>query len=87
VVITREQAIPALSSVTVALVTSTIRELPSEVRVGPEQGLDHESVVNCDNLITVPKTSLGGRRGRLGPDKLFELRKALMASLGLDQVV
>ncbi len=33
------------------------------VPVGPEHGLASESVVNCDNLFTVPKRELGSRRG------------------------
>jgi hypothetical protein len=52
VVVTSERVIPYLSSVTVAQVTSTVRGLPTEVPLGREHGLDHESVVNCDHLAT-----------------------------------
>jgi mRNA interferase MazF len=73
-----------LANVTVAAVTGTIRELPTEVPVGREHGLSRESVVNCDNLFTIPKPALGRRRGRLDPPSLVRLRDALMIALDLE---
>lgn len=84
VVVTRERVIPYLSSVTVVQVTSTIRGLPTEVPLGREHGLDHQSVVNCDNLATVPKAALARHRGTLGPVELARLRDALRLALELD---
>jgi mRNA interferase MazF len=84
VVITRDTAIPLLANVVVALVTSTIRGLPTEVPLGTEHGLARESVVNCDNLFTIPKRALGRRRGELGDSDLDALRDALTIALGLD---
>jgi mRNA interferase MazF len=84
VVVTHERVIRYLSSVTVAQVTSTIRGLPTEVPLGREHGLDHESVVNCDNLATVPKATLARHRGTLGPVELARLRDALRLALELD---
>lgn len=83
-IVTRESAIPVLSQVVVALVTSTIRDLPTEVPVGREHGLDRDSVVNCDNLFTVPKQALGARRGQLDPAAFRRLREALVIALQLD---
>lgn len=83
-IVTRESAIPVLSQVVVALVTSTIRGLPTEVPIGPEHGLARESVINCDNLFTVPKAALGRRRGQLGPGELRELGSALAIALAID---
>ncbi|HEV8166340.1 MAG TPA: type II toxin-antitoxin system PemK/MazF family toxin [Actinomycetota bacterium] len=84
VVVTRERVIPYLTSVTVVQVTSTIRGLPTEVPLGREHGLDHESVVNCDNLATVPKAALARHRGTLGPVELARLRDALRLAVELD---
>jgi mRNA interferase MazF len=84
VIVTRDRAIPVLANVTVAAVTGTIRELPTEVPLGPEHGLSREGVVNSDNLFTVPKTSLGRRRGELDPASLDRLRKALRIALDVD---
>jgi mRNA-degrading endonuclease toxin of MazEF toxin-antitoxin module len=52
--------------------------------VGAEHGLDHDCIANCDNLFTVPKSSLARRRGRLGPAELSRLDEALKVALGLD---
>ena len=73
-----------LANVTVAAVTGTIRGLPTEVPLGPAHGLARECVVNCDNLFTIPKTSLGRRRGELDPESLDRLRNALRIALDLD---
>ena len=84
VVVTRNRAIPLLRNVCVAAVTSTIRELPTEVPLGSGEGLARECVVNCDNLFTLPKRALGRRRGALGPEQLDELNRALRIALELD---
>jgi len=87
VILTRQTAIPVLSAVTVALITSTIRDLPTEVAVGRAHGLDHECVINCDNIVTVSKDAFRRHRGRLGPEEPFRLRRTVMIALGLDSVV
>lgn len=83
VVITRESALPVLSSVVCALVTSTFHGHVAEIEVGPEDGLDHSYAINCDNLFTLPKQVLVRRRGHLGPAKLAQLDRALTIALGL----
>lgn len=84
VVLTRDRAIPLLANVTVAAITGTIRGLPTEVPVGREHGLARESVINCDNLFTMPKSAFGRRRGALDPETLARLRSALVTALQLD---
>jgi len=84
VIVTREAAIPVLATVTAALVTSRVRGLPTEVALAENQGLPRTSVVNCDNLVTVPKPMLGRRYGTLGPEQIFALDDALRIALGLD---
>jgi mRNA interferase MazF len=71
--------------VTVAAVTGTIRDLPTEVPLGRTQGLARDCVANCDNLFTIPKRALGGRRGQLDPESLTRLRAALMVALDLEE--
>lgn len=84
VVATRDTAIPVLSSLVCVLVTSSFHGHVAEVELGLEEGLDHESAANCDNLFTLPKTVLTRRRGRLDPRKTAELNRALTIALGLD---
>jgi len=83
VVVTRDVAIPVLSAVVCALVTSTFHGHVAEVEVGTDQGLDRDSAVNADNLFTLPKSVLSRRRGHLGEPKLSELDAALGIALGL----
>jgi mRNA interferase MazF len=68
----------------VAAITRTVRGVPTEVGVGTLEGLKGHAVVNCDNLFSIPKSSLGPRRGELGPEPLDNLRLALMIALELD---
>lgn len=84
VVVTRQTAISVRSSVTVVLVTSTIRGHGAEVPLGSDEGLDHDCVANCDEIQTVRKERLTRRRGRLGVDRIREIDAALRLALGLD---
>lgn len=82
VVVTRDSAVPVLTSVVCVLVTTKIRGHVAEVQVGHEEGLQRESVANCDNMFTLPKSILR-RVGSLGPAKQAELNGALAIALGL----
>ena len=84
VIVTRQVAIPFLANLTVASITTRIRGLPTEVELDRSQGLNNDSVVNCDNLFTVPKTLIGHVRGELGPEQMYQLDSALAVALGLD---
>lgn len=57
-VLTRDAAIRVLNSVTCAPITRTIRNIRSEVELGPEHGLPEPCVISCDNVITVPVVAL-----------------------------
>ncbi len=83
-VVTRQVAIPVLSAITAAFVTSTTRGIPSEVPLNSEHGLDHGSVANCDNLITIEKAALRARRGTLAFEDARRLDDALRFALRLD---
>ncbi len=65
-VVSRDEVIPVLNNVVVAPVTSTVRDIPTCIRVGPDEGLDHDSVATFDNLAAVPKSVLTTRLGQLG---------------------
>lgn len=83
VVVTRATAIPLVTGVVCVLVTSTFHHHVAEVALGRDEGLDHDSAANCDNVFTLPKDVLTRRRGRLGPMKAAELDRALAIALGL----
>jgi len=65
-VVSRDEAIPVLNNIVVAPVTSTIRDIPTCIPVGAEQGIDHNSVATFDSLAAVPKSVLTRRLGELG---------------------
>ncbi|MDQ3392228.1 MAG: type II toxin-antitoxin system PemK/MazF family toxin, partial [Actinomycetota bacterium] len=54
VVVTRDTAIPVLPSVVCVLITSSFHGHVAEVAIGREEGLDHDSAANCDNVFTLP---------------------------------
>lgn len=83
-VLTRELVRPHLSRVTVAPITSTMRGLSTEVPVGQANGLDHQSAVSCDNIVTVPVAALGRQIGFLLPAQEPELTQAIQAAFDLE---
>lgn len=84
VVLTREVVRPYLRNVTIAPITSTIRGLSTEVQVGRANGLDHDSVISCDNITTVPVGQLLQQIGYLLPDQEEALTAAIVAAFDLD---
>jgi mRNA interferase MazF len=84
VVLTRDSAIPYLTAVTVAPVTSTIRNIPSQVVLDEEDGMKAPCAVNLHNVITVAKDRLGRRVAQLPSARMNEICAALRFSLGCD---
>jgi mRNA interferase MazF len=81
-VLSRDDVIDLLHTATVAPITSTIHGAPSEVIVGNEEGLKHDSAVNLDHLQTVQQSGLHTFVGRLSDAKLRDVCKALGIALG-----
>lgn len=84
VVLTRDSAIPYLSSVTVAPITSTIRGVPSEVVLNEEDGMKAACAVNLHNAVTISQDRLGKRVGQLSSSRIREICAAVRFSLGCD---
>ncbi len=78
-VVSRNESIPVLNNIVVAPVTSTIRSIPTCLAVGPEEGIDHDSVATFHNLATVPKSLLTTRLGSLGLSGRQQICEALSA--------
>jgi len=83
-ILTRQAAIPVLNALLVAPATRTIRGIPSQVRLGPQDGMPAECALSLDNLLTVPKALLTERITRLPPARLAELCAALDVAAGCD---
>jgi mRNA interferase MazF len=84
-ILTRDSAIRVLNNVTIAPITSTIRDIPSEVLLTEEDGLPTACAANFDNLQTVSKQKLGGRITALPDEKMQLAAAALRFALGLDE--
>jgi mRNA interferase MazF len=78
-VVTRTEAIPVLTWIVVAPVTSTIRGIPTEVPVGQPDGLDHDSVANFDDLRPILRSACTARVGALDTARRTEICSALRA--------
>jgi mRNA interferase MazF len=79
VLVPRDDVIPVLNNVVVAPVTNTVRSIPTCIPVGPDEGIDHDSVASFDNLAAVPKSVLTVRLGALGVDGHRRICEALDA--------
>ena len=81
-VLTRTSALAYLSRATVAPITSTIRGVPSEVRLGPDDGMKKPCVVNLHNVMTVSQESLGRVVAQLDEPRMDEVCAGLAFALG-----
>jgi len=83
-ILTRESAISVLNSVTIAPITSTIRNIPTELLLTEQDGVPHTCAANFDNLQTVPKSNIGDRITRLTSRRMKEVSAAVSFALGFD---
>ena len=79
-VLTRDEAIPVLRRILVAPVTRNARGIPTEVPLGPHEGLPAECVASLDNVVTLGKVLLVRRLGTLAPERRLEPCEALRAA-------
>jgi mRNA interferase MazF len=83
VIVTRDSVLAYLGEVTVAPITSTIRDIPSEVLLTREDGMPKNCAINCDHIQTVSKNKIGSAIATLTEDKLKQLSKAIWFALDL----
>ena len=83
VILTRDSAIAVLGEVTVAPITSTIREIPTEVVLDESSGMAGPCAINLDHVQTVPQVRLGRIITTLDPPTMREVSRALAFALDL----
>jgi mRNA interferase MazF len=83
-VLTRNEAIPVMRKVTVAFLTRTIRDIPTEVRLDEGDGMPAECVVNLDNVRHVSRVLLGDPITSLRGKRMHEVCRALAIATGCD---
>ncbi len=85
VVVSRQALIGTrFSSVICAPVYSNHDDLDTQVAIGVDEGMKHESSIHCDELVSLPKSRLTNYVGELPPVKIKELNAALKVALELD---
>ena len=83
VILTRNSILEYLGEVTIAPVTSTIRDIPSEVLLSRLDGMRNDCAINCDHIQTVSKSNVGSMITSLSKEKLSEVRDAINFALNL----
>jgi mRNA interferase MazF len=87
VIVSRQGLVDSsFSTVVCAPVFSERLGLPTQVPVGPAEGLKHESAILCDGLMSIEKSRLTDFLGELSPARLRELDDALSVALGLPAI-
>ena len=81
IILTRDAVLDSIGGIVVALVTRTVRQLPTEVLLGRRQGLPVPCVANLDNILTVPRQRLKRLMGACDAGKIEELNQAIKAAL------
>ncbi len=81
-VLTRDPVADRIGSVVVAALTKTRRGLVSELALTPEDGVPTDSVVNFDNLHTIPRDTFRRRVATLPPGRMAEACRTLQAATG-----
>lgn len=83
-ILTRQEMLATLHTVTVAPLTGTIRGVPSEVVIGAEVGLKKPSAINLPHLVTVQKSELKRFVGAVSEETLERVKVAMLFALGFD---
>jgi mRNA interferase MazF len=82
-ILTRDSVLAYFGQVTVAPITSTVRDIPSEVFLSKPDGMPRDCAVNCDHLQTVSKGKIGARITSLTPEKMADVGRAIRFALDI----
>ena len=82
-ILTRDSVLQYLGEVTVAPITTTVRNIPSEVLLSKADDLPQDCAVNCDHLQTVSKAKIGPLITALSPSKMITVGRAIRFDLDI----
>ena len=82
-ILTRDSVLEYLGEVTVAPITSVVRNIPSEVFLSRADGTPRDCAVNCDHLQTVSKSKIGSLITALPPAKMVDVGRAIRFALDI----
>ncbi len=84
-VVSRQALIDSKFSTVICVpIYSNYHGISTQVPIGVDDGLKHESCIYCDEIISIPKSSLTDYIGTLSVQKLDEVNKALLIALELE---
>src|SRR6185295_17918164 len=84
-ILTRDAVLDYLGEATIAPITSTIREIPSEVVLGDADGMPRDCAINFDHVQTVPQERLGALITTIDRRRWPEIRAALLFALATER--
>jgi mRNA interferase MazF len=82
-ILTRNSVLEYLGEITVSPITSTVRDIPSEVILSKADGVPRDCAVNCDHLQTVSKGKIGGLITSLSPGRMTDVGRAIRFALNI----
>jgi mRNA interferase MazF len=82
-ILTRDSVLQYLGEVTVAPITTAVRDIPSEVFLSEADGLPQDCAVNCDHLQTVSKAKIGTLITSLPPSRMADVGRAIRFALDI----
>jgi mRNA interferase MazF len=82
-ILTRNSVLEYLGEVTIAPITSTVRNIPSEVFLSKADGMPRDCAVNCDHLQTVSRGKVGSLISSLSPAKMVDVGRAIRFALDI----
>ena len=82
-ILTRDSVLEYLGEVTIAPITSMVRDIPSEVFLSKADGMPRDCAVNCDHLQTVSKGKIGSLVSTLSPPKMADIGRAIRFALDI----
>jgi len=80
-ILTRNSVLEYLGEITIAPITSIIRNIPSEVFLSKIDGMPRDCAINCDHLQTVSKNKIGSLIASLPPIKMVNVGRAIRFAL------
>jgi len=85
--LSRDAAYEYLNKLLVVEITTTVRGIAEEVPLSRREGLPRRCAANCDNLRTVPRSSLVKKAGALAPSRHVEVKRAVGHALAWNELV
>ena len=82
-ILTRNSVLEYLGEVTIAPVTTTIRDIPSEVFLSSTEGMPRDCAINCDHIQTVAKGKVGKLISSMSSKKMVQVGKAISFALDI----